>query len=323
METHFALLKKFYNAAQPGSFTSPQKYSKGLQREGIQLPEQQIKTWLASQKAYTIHRSRRKRFPRRPIQSFFPLQFVEIDLMDMQKLAPYNDGTRYLIVSICVFSKFAWVTPIPNKQMTTVVDAYRDQLFKTGQISLNLRCDKGSEFLNHEFKQMCEDFGINLYTSNNEVKCAVVERFIRTLRGKLSKYLSYHNTNRYIHDLQALVRSYNNTYHSSIKMSPERALNHADFGRVFENQYRRKDFRVHVGRIMNKADNVRAGDFVRISTLKQRFAKESDPNFTPETFKVWKITYNFNEPVYHLVDMANENIRGTFSKHEIQKISKP
>jgi hypothetical protein len=241
--------------------------------------------------------------------------------MDVQNLAEHNDGIRFLIVSICVFSKYAWVTPIQNKQMVTVVQAYQNQLLQTGQIPVNIRCDKGSEFLNHQFKNLCDDFSMNAYTSNNEVKCAVVERFIRTLRGKMSKYLHFWNSRRYIDNLQSLVLSYNNTYHSSIKMTPKQAIEHRDFGQVFENLYKRKDFRIKAGQLVKKTSHLKEKDFVRISSLKNRFAKETDPNFTEEIYKIKKITYNFNEPVYHLQDMANEDIEGSFSRHEIQKIT--
>uniref|UniRef100_A0A158P5N7 Integrase catalytic domain-containing protein n=1 Tax=Tetranychus urticae TaxID=32264 RepID=A0A158P5N7_TETUR len=84
-----------------------------------------------------------------------------------------------------------------------------------------MKSDQGKEFLNSQVKQLFANNGINFFTSTDDViKCAIVERFNRTLRTRIYRYLHYYNTRRYIDDLQKIVKSYNNSYHRTIQMSP-------------------------------------------------------------------------------------------------------
>ena len=59
-----------------------------------------------------------------------------------------------------------------------------------------------------------------MYSTNNERKSVIAERFIRTLKNKIDKYMTSISKNVYINKLDDIVRKYNNTYHTSIKMKP-------------------------------------------------------------------------------------------------------
>ena len=78
--------------------------------------------------------------------------------------------------------------------------------------------DKGKEFYNKDVKELIE-----LYSTEGEDKSSVVERWIRTMKEKMWKYFTDNNTNVYIDILPDLVKDYNNTRHSSIKMTPVEA----------------------------------------------------------------------------------------------------
>ena len=64
---------------------------------------------------------------------------------------------------------------------------------------------------------------IDLYTTVNEEKSSVVERWNKTMKERMFKYFTANNTRRYIDILDRLVQNYNNTIHSSIKMTPVQA----------------------------------------------------------------------------------------------------
>ena len=83
-----------------------------------------------------------------------------------------------------------------------------------------LQSDKGTEFTNSSFQQMLSKHSIHWYSSNSETKAACAERFIRTFKQKIYRFLTYKNTNRYVDVLQDLVLSYNHTWHRSIAMAP-------------------------------------------------------------------------------------------------------
>ena len=59
-----------------------------------------------------------------------------------------------------------------------------------------------------------------MYSTNNEGKSVIAERFIRTLKNKIYKYMTLVSKNVYIDKLDDIVEEYNNTYHTSIKMKP-------------------------------------------------------------------------------------------------------
>ena len=143
-----------------------------------------------------------------------------------------------------------------------------------------------------------------MYSTNNEGKSVVAERFIRTLKSKIYKYMTSISKNVYIDKLNAIVNKYTNTYHSMIKMKP------ID---VKDNTY------INTNKEINYKDpKFKAGDYVRISKYKNIFAKGYMPNWSEEVFVVDKIK-NTVSWTYVINDLNGEEITGTFYENELQK----
>ena len=119
--------------------------------------------------------------------------------------------------------------------------------------------DKGSEFYNASFEKWLQDNDIVMYSTNNEGKSVVAERFIRTLKRKIYKYMTSISKNVYIDKLDDIVDEYNNIYHTTIKMKP--------IG-VKDNTYINTDKETN-----DKDPKFKVGDRVRISKYKNIFAK--------------------------------------------------
>ena len=183
--------------------------------------EREVKTFLARRDTYTLHKPR-VRFPRRKTYSKGIADLYQIDLADVSNLAAFNDGARYLLTCIrCidVFSKRAWAVPVRTKTGRDVVNAF-EKILIDGMPNM-VQSDKGTEFLNSTFQSMLKRRGIKFYTSENkDWKASVVERFNRTFKTKMYRYFTYKNTRRYVDVLDNMLHSYNNTYHSSIRMAP-------------------------------------------------------------------------------------------------------
>jgi len=75
----------------------------------------QIKAWLETQDAYTMHRPVRKRFPRNAYTVNNIDDVWEIDIMDLSSVKKYNDNHRYLLQVIEVFSKYLHSIPLRTK----------------------------------------------------------------------------------------------------------------------------------------------------------------------------------------------------------------
>ena len=138
----------------------------------------------------------------------------------MQSLNKYNKGIKYLLCAIDLFSKYAWVVPIKDKKGVSIVDAFQKILKESNRKPNKIWVDKRSEFHNNSFKKWLKDNDIDMHSIHNKGKSVVAERFIRTLKTKIYKYMNLVSKNVYFDKLDDIMGEYNNTYHRTIKMKP-------------------------------------------------------------------------------------------------------
>jgi len=127
-----------------GGVRKLQRYSRWSERE--------VKKFLPGQNAYTLHKPRRIRFPRRRTYSKGIGDIFQIDLVDLTSLSSFNDGMRYLLTCIDVFSKRAWAVPVARKSARDVVEAFEKIL--ADQKCTMIQSDKCTKFLNSSFQSM-------------------------------------------------------------------------------------------------------------------------------------------------------------------------
>ena len=138
----------------------------------------------------------------------------------MQLISKFNKGFRFLLCVIDIFSKYAWVVPLKDKKGVSIVDAFQKILDDSNRKPNKIWVDKGSEFYNSSFKKWLKDNDIEMYLIHNEEQSVVAERFIKTLKTKIYKYMTSISKNVYIDNLDDIVGEYNNAYHRTIKMKP-------------------------------------------------------------------------------------------------------
>ena len=156
----------------------------------------------------------------------------------MQLISKFNKGFRFLSCVINIFSKYAWVVPLKDKNGISIVNAFQKILKESNRKPNKIWVDKGSEFYNNSFKKWLKDNDIEMYSIHNEGKSVVAERFIRTLKNKIYKYMTTISKNVYIDKLDDIVDEYNNTYHKTIKMKPigVKDNTYIDFGKEVNNK---------------------------------------------------------------------------------------
>ena len=143
-----------------------------------------------------------------------------------------------------------------------------------------------------------------MYSIHNEGKSVIAERFIRTLKTKIYRFMTSISNNVYINKLDDIVDEYNNTYHRTIKLNP------VD---VKDNTY------INFEKEVNDSDpKFKVGDHVRISKYKNIFAKGYAPNSSEEVFVIKK-DKNTVPWTYVINDLNGEEIIGTFYEKELQK----
>ena len=102
----------------------------------------------------------------------------------------------------------------------SIVNALQKIFKKSNRKPNKIWLDKGSEFYNSSFKKWLKESDVEMYSTNNEGKSVIVERFIRTLKNKIYEYMTSISKSVYIDKLDDIVRKYNNTCHTSIEMKP-------------------------------------------------------------------------------------------------------
>ena len=115
--------------------------------------------------------------------------------------------------------KYAWVVPLKDKNDMAITKAFQNILGESNRKPNKIWVDKGSKFYNRSMKSWLQDNDIELYSTHNERKSVVAERFIRTLKNKIYKYMASISKIVYIDKLDNIVNKYNNTY-STIKVKP-------------------------------------------------------------------------------------------------------
>ena len=220
----------------------------------------------------------------------------------MKALSDYNDGVTFLLLVIDIFSKYGWVIPLKDKKGKTVAEALKN-IFEERKPE-KLWTDKGTEFYNKDVKKLIE-----IYSTENEEKSSIVERWIRTMKEKMRKYFTDNNTYTYMDVLPELVEDYNNTVHSSIKMKPIEASKKKNELTVWRNLYPDR-FKIH-----DLTPKFSVGDEVRISKKKMTFEKGYTTRWTEEIFTIKK----YKTLTYKLADLQGKEIKGTFYEPELQK----
>ena len=90
-----------------------------------------------------------------------------------------NKGFRFLLCVIVIFSKYAQVIPLKDKKGISIVNGFQKILNDSKRKPNKVWVDKGSEFYNNSFKKWLQDNDSAMYSTNNEGKSVVAERFIK------------------------------------------------------------------------------------------------------------------------------------------------
>ena len=225
-----------------------------------------------------------------PIYAKYRFEILQLDIADISNLATANKNYKYLLVAIDVYSRLGFVVPMKNKTANTVNSALIEILDQTEPTMIN--CDNGSEFINTDFKKIL---------TNRGVDDRFVDRFIRTLREKINKYMEMHNMTTYIDVLQSIVKNYNLAYHSGIKKAPIDVM-HDD--KVVNYTFMKKYMKAKEEEIIfNIGDNVRY-----MLNFKQ---------FEKHTLPKWSVVHNITDKNVHSYKLDNEKFH---KYYELQKV---
>ena len=214
-ETKQVLLFNLYYSPNT-QFTSIRSLYDAVKNQGI--TQKEVKDFIQRQDTTQLFKAQKKPKHYFPIVAKHKFEILQLDLVDLSNLATANNNYKYLLVAVDVFSRYAFVEPLKNKRAETIAESLDGIIGKTEPSTIN----SDQEFTSHIIQKFLKERGID--TQAVEVgdhhKLGIVDRFCRTLREKINKYMAMHNTTRYIDVLPKIVYNYNTSYHSGIKKKP-------------------------------------------------------------------------------------------------------
>ena len=140
--------------------------------------------------AEEYHKPFIRKFGKRNIYSPFTDNIWGTDLSDMQIISKFDKGVCFLLCDIDIFGKNARVILLIDKKGITTANAFQKILNESNHKPNKIWVDEGGEFYNRSIKSWLQDNDIEIYSTHNEGKSFVAERFIRILKYKIYKFMT-------------------------------------------------------------------------------------------------------------------------------------
>ena len=293
------LLSNLYYSSN-SQFTSIKALHDAVKNKGITIND--VKEFINKQESHQIFKKPTRIRHYFPIVAKYKFEILQIDLIDMSNLSRANHGYKYLITAVDVFSRYAFIIPIKNKEANTIIDAIKYFIEKTSPRIVST--DLGSEFISDAFRKLMSRQGtdINYVDVGDHKKLGIVDRFVRTLRQKINMYMEQHNTSNYIDVLNNIVYNYNHAYHTGIKKIPSEVKEQdEDIIKLTNQKY---------NKAKQEETKFYKNDKVRYIINLKAFEKRSLPHWS-------KTIHSVIEEFSHSYKLDNDKI---YKYYELQKI---
>ncbi len=313
------VLQAYHTPGHPTAYSAP-----AVVARYHNIPVTRARRHLEHSQSYTLHREYKRPREYNPYYVHNRREEVQADLIDVSTLARENDGIRFLLLYIDIFTKRVWVHALRRKTAVRVERAVRHWLTHLDALPRVFTTDLGLEFRNRRVQSTLREFNVEWRGAVGTLKACFAERANKSLQILIHKYLTAHETLRYIDALQALVRTYNRRGHRTLHgMAPRDADlpgNETIVQGILHQQYEKRGR----GRARRYANlRFKIGDLVRlkteagkVSSSRRAYAQQ----FHGEYFRVVRINRTLPYPMYHLRSLdTGELIKGGLYAGQLQR----
>ena len=225
-----------------------------------------------------------------------------VDLADMidYKISN-NKGYRYIFIIIDNFSKYLFAIPLKDKYSQTIANEFSSILTKSKRKPIKLESDRVSEFYNSIFQNFLKLKNIHHYSRFTDKGPSIAERVIRTMRNLIKKPVFLACNADWLSELPSVIKQYNNTIHSSIKMTLNQASKKSNERKVYSNPKDNREVR---------KPKFKLGQLVRTADIKKAFSKGDSTNFSYKLYTITEVIHD-TIPSYridYLPERYNENL---------------
>lgn len=300
-----------------------------------------------------------------PIRAFYPFQRVMIDLMDVRnEFYKQNDHTPYLFCAVDVYTRYAFVYPMKSKTEQETKRCILELLKNIEKVkkefqgkdyvgympnSLELISDNEAALTGNLITTLCKKLFIEqTFVMHDFKRKGIVERFIRTLRNYIRKYEHANDTSIWINELQHIISTYNDSYHSTLRTTPNRALyDNSKYETAIQKRIGKLDCMQNINpecaeeyglnyksRVHNhkptlrttKATKINVGDFVRVLRRKPLIGDDTKVRREKQIRKFAKESQTWSSSVHKVLEIHNyqyrvQGINTWFRRSELQLVN--
>ncbi len=310
------VIRAYTTPGHPTAYSTPARVA-----DHFGISRARAKKILEHVEGYTLHREYKQPRVYNPYYVHNRREQVQADLIDISKIHASNDGVKYLLVLIDIFTKRLWVYPLRDKSGRAVLEAVRAWLAALDRPPRKLMTDRGREFTNRAVRQLLASRGVEWQPADGTLKACVAERVNKTLQVLIYKHLTENETTRYINVLPGLVRTYNTRGHRTLQgMTPEDAdlpenehAVQAIFHQVYTKRARHRRSRLPF----------QVGDLVRLKTDAKKIsssARAYAEQFHGEYYRIVRINRTLPIALYYLKSLdTGEMVKGGLYATELQR----
>jgi transposase InsO family protein len=298
-------MKELKDLYEEYGYPSAERLWKLVKKENLSFTKKQVQEFVSEQISAQLHR-RAPKVRQVPITASDVNFDWQIDLLDMNKYHKSNEGYRWILIVVDVFSRKAAAVALKKKTADEATNALIEVIDKMGK-PLSITSDDGSEFKG-AFKKLLAEKNIahRVTTPGDHNVLGIIDRFSKTLKLILHRHFTQQQTVKWIDVLQRFIQAYNKTEHASLHMSPNEAKNRPTDARNvhFENLQESQKAR--------SVQKFKVGDHVRVKRKKRTFDRGYEI--------VWSLT------VYTIQKIEGQNYLLSDGKkyraHMLQRVSK-
>ena len=226
----------------------------------------------------------RKNYPTNKITYNYIDEIWSIDPADMIDYKTSNNkGYRYIFIVIDNFSNYMWALPPKNKYSQTITQDVSNILTISKRSPLKIESDRGKEWYNSIFQNFLKNKNIQHYSRFTYNGPSIAEQVKRTVRNFLKKPVFEKGKSDWLSELLSVVKQYNITIHSSIKMTPIQSCKKSKEKIVYNNL---KDDREI------QKPKFKLGQIVRRADIKRVFSKGDSTNYSYKLYTITEIIHD-------------------------------
>lgn len=296
--------KELQSLWESSGFVGGRKLYQIAKSKNLKVTFKEVDEFVKSQDTAQVHKPvkvEKKKF--QPITTPFPKFEMQMDLADMSNYSRQNKGNKWILMVIDIFSRRAFAVPIKSKRPVDVLEGMKDVFEKFGYVPAVIRTDDGNEY-KHVVNSYLKEKKIQRVVSKSEDHrvFGVIDSFTKNLKTALQKYMTEHNTAKWLDYLKIYITGYNDRPHDSLKGdTPNGAEKHTE-----------TTLQTQIEKINVVESGLKVGDDVRTKLKKNIHSKGYERNWSIRTYKIKEIEGNrytlSNDQVYKSDDLQKVNL---------------